>query len=236
MHAARVLLFRSLAAASLLGLAACSSEPSAEEIVDALGELTKFQQGIATYYDATGAGHCGYDASPNDMDVAAMNAPQFYGSAVCGTCAEIEGPKGTVVVRVVDSCPECNEGHLDLSRQAFGKIADMVDGRVTTRWRLVPCAVQGPIRYRIKEGSNPDWTAIQVRNHRLPVQKFEWQKSGTWVEVKREDYNYFVEPAGMGTGSVKVRVTATDGQVLEDTLPTTEAGKLYDGAAQFAAK
>src|SRR5688572_24801643 len=108
------------AAAWMLGLVACSSSPSSEELIDEIRGLGEFQAGIATYYDATGAGHCGYDASPNDMDVAAMNAQQFNNSAVCGACAEVEGPQGTVRVRIVDSCPEpeCQAGHLDLSRQA----------------------------------------------------------------------------------------------------------------------
>lgn len=227
---------RPLTVSWLLGLAACSSSPSAEEVSDELIALTEFQAGIATYYDATGAGHCGYDKSPEDMDVAAMNAPQFAGSAVCGACAEVQGPKGTVRVRIVDSCPECAAGHLDLSREAFAKIANMVDGRVQTQWRLVTCAVAGPVRYRIKEGSSEYWTAIQVRNHRLPIAKFEWQKSGTWVEVRRLDYNYFVEEKGMGAGAVKVRITATDGQMLEDTLPSIQPEKTFDGAAQFKAE
>ena len=94
------------AVASLLGLAACSSEPTGELIDDIQG-VGGFQAGIATYVRRDGAGHCGYDASPNDMDIAAMNTPQFADSAVCGACAEVEGPQGTVRVRIVDSCPEC---------------------------------------------------------------------------------------------------------------------------------
>ncbi|WP_224244505.1 expansin EXLX1 family cellulose-binding protein [Hyalangium gracile] len=233
MRASSLFSLRNLGTAAwVLTLAACSS--SSEEIYGEIRALGDFRGGIATWYDATGAGHCGYDASPNDMDVAAMNAPEFSNSAVCGSCAEVEGPQGTVRVRIVDSCPECASGHLDLSKQAFAKIAPINDGRVTTQWRLVSCAVQGPVRYRIKEGSSEWWVGIQVRNHRLPIQKFEYQKNGSWVEVKREPYNYFVASSGMGPGPVKVRITATDGQKLEDTLPEIKAEKTFDGAAQFS--
>jgi expansin (peptidoglycan-binding protein) len=228
---------RNLTAAWMLCMAACSSSEDLipeGEVIDGIRALSDFQGGIATWYDATGAGHCGYDASPDDMDVAAMNAPQFNNSSVCGTCAEVEGPQGTVRVRIVDSCPECASGHLDLSKQAFAKIAPLNDGRVTTRWRYVSCKVQGPVRYRIKEGSSQHWTAIQVRNHLLPIQKLEWQKGSTWVEAKREPYNYFVEPSGMGEGPVRIRITATDGQKLEDTLPRIEASVTITGAAQFS--
>lgn len=235
MRATPLLSLRNLTAAWMLALAACSSsEPPLEgEIIDGIRVLSEFQTGIATWYDATGEGHCGYDASPEDMDVAAMNAPQFNNSAVCGSCAEVEGPRGTVRVRIVDSCPECGSGHLDLSKEAFAKIAPLVDGRVPTKWRYVSCKVQGPVRYRIKEGSSQWWTAIQVRNHLLPIQKLEWQKSGTWVEAKREPYNYFVD-TNMGPGPVRIRITATDGQQLEDTLPHIEASVTITGAAQFS--
>jgi expansin (peptidoglycan-binding protein) len=221
-------------AAWMLALAACSSSSSPEGVTGDIRALGEFQNGIATWYAATGAGHCGYDASPNDMDVAAMNAPQFKDSAMCGACAEVDGPQGTVTVRIVDSCPECLAGHLDLSKEAFAKIAPVNDGRVQTQWRLVSCAVQGPVRYRIKEGSSEYWAAIQVRNHRLPIQKLEWNNNGSWVDVKRETYNYFVVNSGMGPGPVKIRITASDGQQLEDTLPAIKAEKIYDGAAQFS--
>jgi len=215
-------------------LAACSSTPSPEELAEDIVALGEFQAGIATFYDATGAGHCGFDRSPEDMNVAAMNAPQFAGTAVCGSCAEIQGPKGTVVVRIVDSCPECGPGHLDMSREAFGQIANMVDGRVQTQWRLVSCPVAGPVRYRVKQGSNQWWSAIQVLNHRVPVTKLEWQKSGTWVPAPRDpDSNYFTEKSGMGTGPVKVRITASTGEMLEDTIPSTTGEKTYEGLAQF---
>jgi expansin len=104
---------------------------------------------------------------------------------------------------------------------------------VSVRWRMVPCDVQGPVRYHFKDGSSQYWTAIQVRNHRVPVARLEYSKNGTWVNVTRESYNYFVEPSGMGTGPLKLRVTSSDGQVLEDTLPTIASDQTFDGAAQF---
>ena len=98
---------------------------------------------------------------------------------------------------------------------------------------MVTCDVQGPIRYHFKDGSSQWWAAIQVLNHRMPVTKLEYWKNGAWVNVKRESYNYFVEPSGMGSGPIKVRVTASDGQTLEDTLPGAASNATYNGAAQF---
>jgi expansin (peptidoglycan-binding protein) len=223
---------RWLAAILLPLLTACGPTDPGE----ALRALFNTQNGLITFYDANGAGNCSFPPSPENLDVAAMNIGQYQDSAVCGACAEIEGPKGNLRVRIVDSCPDCPTlGHLDLSREAFAKIADPVAGRVNVRWRMVTCDVQGPVRYHIKDGSSQWWTAIQVRNHRVPVTKLEYWKNGAWVNVKRESYNYFVDPSGMGTGPLKVRVTASDGQTLEDTLPGPNSNALYDGAAQFKA-
>jgi expansin (peptidoglycan-binding protein)/predicted small lipoprotein YifL len=196
--------------------------------------LGDFRSGLITYYDATGAGSCSFGASPENLDVTAIAIGDYAGSATCGACAEVQGPLGTVKVRVVDVCPGCTtSGHLDLSRQAFAKIARPIDGRVAVRWRFISCSVTGPIRYRFKEGSNPWWTAIQVRNHALPIQKLEWWKNGQWVSVPRQSYNYFVQSSGMGSSTLRVRVTASNGQVLEDTLPGIKAGTTFDGRAQF---
>ncbi len=195
--------------------------------------LGQDQHGDGTYYGATGAGACSFDATPNDLDVAAMNAPEYAGSAVCGACVAITGPKGGVTVRIVDLCPECKSGDLDLSQEAFAKIADVSAGRVKITWHVVPCAVTGNVAYRFKEGSSQYWTAIQVRNHRLPIAKLEWQKQGVWQDVARESYDYFVVAGGVGTGAIPLRVTAIDGQTLVDTLPGVLDAMVVSGASQF---
>jgi expansin (peptidoglycan-binding protein) len=208
---------------------ACGGSGTRGSIVP-LGEA---QSGIATYYGATGAGACMFDPT-SDLDVTAMNQVQYAGSAACGQCIQVEGSRGTITVRVVDLCPECGAGHLDLSEQAFAQIDDPAKGRVDIRWTPVTCPVVGNIAYRFKEGSSQWWTAIQVRNHRLPVQALAYRTDGGWVDVSREDYNYFVVAGGVGTdGPFQVRVTAVDGQELEDTLPGVQAGQVFTGSGQF---
>ena len=94
--------------------------------------------GEATYYNADGTGACGFKATPNDLDVAAMNGSQ-YKKSWCGQCVLVTGPKGMVKVRIVDLCPGCAFGGLDLSEQAFGAIAALSAGRVKITWVAVPC-------------------------------------------------------------------------------------------------
>ncbi len=190
--------------------------------------------GEATYYDADGSGNCSFDPSPGDLMVAAMNEADYDGSAVCGQCVAVDGPNGSVTVRIVDRCPGCAEGDLDLSREAFGRIAALSAGRVPVAWRPVPCDVTGPIRYRFKDGSNPFWVGIQILNHRHAVRSLEAKLAdGTWKSIERLSYNYFVDPSGLGDGPYTLRVTDIHGLVVEDTnVPLGDATEVA-GAAQL---
>ena len=190
--------------------------------------------GDGTFYDADGSGNCSFDPT-GDLMVAAMNHTDYADSAVCGACAHIKGPSGEVTVRIVDRCPECPEGDIDLSPQAFEKLADPSLGRVKIDWTYVPCEVDGNIVYHFKEGSNQWWTAVQIRNARNAIATLEVQKDGQWVKVNRLDYNYFVDEAGMGTGPYSFRVTDVNGAVLTDHgIAFVEAGD-SEGAGQFPA-
>jgi expansin len=192
-------------------------------------------QGQATYYQATGEGACMFDPSPEDLMVAAMNAEEYNQAAVCGAFVAVNGPQGAVTVRIVDLCPECRAGHLDLSREAFGRIGDLSTGVVPITWQVVSPALSGPIAYHFKDGSNPWWTAVQIRNHRNPVAKLEYRLGdGRWVVVPRTGYNYFVQTdPGLGTGPYSFRVTDSYGSSLIDhDVPHLENGTIQ-GAGQF---
>lgn len=215
---------------------ACSNGDAPQQSAEPLPTISigEAKTGDATYYAATGDGACMLGPSPDDMDVAALNKPDWSGSSLCGACAEVTGPKGTVTIRIVDQCPECKSGDLDMSPQAFDKIAENSAGRVTVNWKLVTCNVTGPIRYKYKDGANEWWTAVQVRNHRIPVTTLEFSRDGgAYQAMRRMDYNYFLTESGFGPNPVRVRVTAVDGQVLEDDLPAVAELLVVDGKAQF---
>ncbi len=193
-------------------------------------------QGLATYYGATGAGACLFDPSPADLMVAAMNAVEYDTAAVCGAYVRVTGPSGSVTVRIVDLCPECQAGHLDLSQEAFAQIADPVLGRVAISWQVISPALTDPISYHFKDGSNQWWTAVQIRNHRNPIAQVEYYDGSAWVPVARTDYNYFVQTnPGMGPGPYQFRVTDTYGnQLVDSNIAHVENGTV-NGRAQFPA-
>ncbi|KAJ2963855.1 hypothetical protein NQZ79_g1147 [Umbelopsis isabellina] len=88
--------------------------------------------GDGTFY-TVGLGSCGKTDSDSDL-VAALNAPQMGDNKYCGKSATVTGPKGKVTVKIVDTCPECSSGDLDLSPSAFDKIGSESAGRIKISW------------------------------------------------------------------------------------------------------
>jgi len=92
---------------ALLTLAACgscgsSTAPSSDAAPGgACSALPDDEMGDGTYYSADGTGNCSFDASPSDLLVAAMNAPDYANAAWCGACLEVTGPMGQVTVREI---------------------------------------------------------------------------------------------------------------------------------------
>ncbi|ORY06358.1 hypothetical protein K493DRAFT_333232 [Basidiobolus meristosporus CBS 931.73] len=99
--------------------------------------------GDGTYY-TPGLGACG-NVNTADQLIAAINAPQFGAyshpsdSPACYSCAMVTGPLGSVKVKIVDKCPSCKFGSLDLSPAAFNHIALEAQGRVPISWTYVAC-------------------------------------------------------------------------------------------------
>ncbi|ORX89524.1 hypothetical protein K493DRAFT_318613 [Basidiobolus meristosporus CBS 931.73] len=88
----------------------------------------------------------GHTSSESDM-IAALSRFQFgQGSgqdtdqaSMCGKCVKVQGPKGSVVVRISDLCAPCRSGDIDLTPAAFKNIADLDAGRVKVTWKQVSC-------------------------------------------------------------------------------------------------
>ncbi|MBT0767564.1 hypothetical protein KIH74_01425 [Kineosporia sp. J2-2] len=197
-------------------------------------QFGKTYDGIATFYGATGAGNCSYEPT-GDLMVAAMNEQQYDGSQTCGAYVDVTGPKGnTVRVKIVDRCPECAAGHIDLSAEAFAELAEPVTGRIDITWKMVSPSVSGPVKYVYKEGSTQWWCGIQVRNHRNPIRKVELKGDNGWVTLDRQMYNYFLSASGEGCGGT-VRITDVQGNQLTDSGISVKPGVEQAGAQQLPA-
>ncbi|KAG0009490.1 hypothetical protein BGZ81_003357, partial [Podila clonocystis] len=82
-------------------------------------------------------GSCGTQFTTNDM-IVAMNAPQQGGNnSQCGKRVRIQHNGKSITAKVVDTCPECASGSLDLSQAAFSSLAGLDQGVIDITWSFV---------------------------------------------------------------------------------------------------
>ncbi|MEV0738296.1 expansin EXLX1 family cellulose-binding protein [Streptomyces sp. NPDC050549] len=171
--------------------------------------------GVATVYKAgVGDGACSYGPS-SDMMIAAMNTTDYETSRACGAYIRVHAANGaSVTVRITNECPlPCAPGQLDLSEQAFAELAPVSTGRLAITWSLLSPDAVGTISIRYKTGSSPYWCGIQAIGHRNPLARLEIRSGGSWRQLARTDYNYFLSPDGSGCGGA-IRLTDIYGQQL----------------------
>ncbi|CEP09780.1 hypothetical protein [Parasitella parasitica] len=93
--------------------------------------------GDGTFY-SVGGSSCGGDYSNEDL-VAAISI-EWMGSGAngpyCGKSIDVKSEHGSVTLKIVDTCPGCKRGDVDMSRAAFQKIAKLSDGRVPISWSI----------------------------------------------------------------------------------------------------
>ena len=203
--------------------------------------LNTTYQGRATFYDAAnpagGKGASGYDVPSSSSDLAkvtAINNVQWNGSEASGGYLEVWGPKqregaDSIVVQINDLLYERADG-LDLSAEAFAKVAEPVNGIVNVEYELIDPGndFRTPYGYTIGQGivaegipeSNPWYGAVRLNNHRYPVESVDiLTEGGGTVPLERGDDNRFVINTDTAVyGSQDLRVTSIFDQqvVLED--------------------
>ena len=192
-------------------------------------------QGVATEYSAgDGDGACLFGPS-SDMMIAAMNERDYQNSEACGAHVLVRAANGaTVTVLITNECPyPCAPGQLDLSQQAFAKIAAPTAGRVPISWQLVSPGTGGPMSIRYKTGSSRYWCGIQVIGARNPVARLEVSTGSGWQQLPRTSYNYFLAANGAGCGGA-IRITDIYGQQVTTAALPVEPNVIQPVQLQFA--
>lgn len=126
----------------------------------------------------------------------------------------------TVIVKIVDKCPGCKRGDLDLSTKSFKSIAELQEGRVPITWETVPCDVKGSVQVHVSDCN--DWyIALQIRNHpngikavKIKTQNEDWSPNLT----RRKD-NHFTLSKKLQF-PLSVMITDVTGQtlIIEDMI------------------
>lgn len=195
-------------------------------------------EGVATFYDAgTGeGGACSYGPS-DDVMTAAMNTTDYEVSKACGAYVRVRAAGGAAVtVRITNECPSpCRPGQLDLSAQAFAKLAAPSRGQIPITWSLLSPGTSDTLSIRYKTGSSQYWCGIQVIGHRNPVARLEVRDGGGWAPLPRTEYNYFLSEQGGGCGGA-LRITDIYGERLTVEGIAVRPDVVQPTGVQFAAR
>jgi expansin (peptidoglycan-binding protein) len=199
------------------GGSACASPPA-----------TSAHSGKATFYDLDGGiGNCSYPDAPDDDLFVALGPAEYSSAAACGTYLDVTGPKGKVRVKVIDKCPECDPGHLDLSRTAFKKIGAESAGVIPITYKtVVNPATPGPLSVRMQEGVSQYYFAALIDNHGNQLASVKVAgPNGTFHTAKRADYNTWIIDGGAGSGPFKIKIADVYGRTATLTGITNSPEK-----------
>lgn len=176
--------------------------------------------GVATHYVLQpGDGNCSYPAADTDQLYVALPPAEYGAAAACGSYLEITGPDGSVTAEVVDLCPGCQSGHIDLSEQAFAQIAPLAAGLVPVTYHtIIDPPLPAPLSLRVKEGSSAYWLALLPIGNGNPVTSVRVSGPARgWQDLAHASYNYWLAPSGMGPGPFTVQLTDSAGHQVTVT-------------------
>ncbi|CAH0478942.1 unnamed protein product [Peronospora belbahrii] len=172
------------------------------------------------------AGNCNFMYDPGvGENYAALNDEQWESTRNCGRCAEVScddsrcsDTTSTVIVYIVDRCPECVKGDLDLSPTVFKQLTGRTPDRYRMKWKFAECPVTGNIEYCTKTGSSSSWLAVQPANFASGVASM---KIGNQDVTMVDSCYYFLLNAGMNINmaAVDIEITSVSGEVITETLP-----------------
>ena len=170
---------------------------------------------------------------------------QWNGGRICGQCVLVRartdsGWKQTVA-RIVDKCPDASCG-IDLGGQPALDLMGAQAGRYSGEWAFVSCTghpelFDGSSRLWIKEGSNPYWSLVQVRDPLQAVEALRYRRVGgsdsSWSDMAwaTEAENFLKVPGDVLKDSASlydIRVFYGDGSVQSASVPGGEFAKAKD--------
>ena len=153
----------------------------------------------------------------------------------CDACILIETALGhSIVARVVTYGAENAPGDIDVSPSVYAAINEDEWPRDMT-WQFTACPDTGSLYYEFQTGSNVWWTSLWVRNPKVPIAKVEVQSKNhaDFVELKRGSDGTLTDGSGFGEGAFTLRITAIDGQAIEQAFDGFEPGELVESDQQF---
>lgn len=66
-------------------------------------------------------------------------------------CIKVSGKRGSVVLKVSDTCPSCKAHDVDVADRIFPLLDDPKRGRVPMNWKFVDCRKNPPGKLKSRE-------------------------------------------------------------------------------------
>ena len=205
-------------------------------------QLSQCGNGIATYYNPSDGGNCGFGNIVGTIDTVAVGGEIYDKSNGCGICYEVFGELGSKIVMVADSCPSCDSTqstgkiHLDLDQRVFKSIDEIYKGKVDVSLRMVPCQVSGNVILHITETNNYYFNAY-ASNHKIGIKGLQISiNNGKFVDVERKTHNRFVHFIQEQISLIKVKLISISNEEIICYSQNTITKGDYDCGAQFTVK
>ena len=166
---------------------------------------------------------CGYSSSTLPRIYAAVDFHTFAASDACGMCILVQTAATTVEAMVVDlgaGAGLLNPTSLAVSRSGMDLLVPDGSTYMTedVRWKVTACTLRNPgMSFTLQAGSNANYAAVLVQNHRYALAKVEYKIGTTYKALLRMPYNVWVAPLGMGRGPFTLRMTDQFGQTVEQS-------------------
>lgn len=162
--------------------------------------------GSASYYTAGRNGMCNIGTPPDGAYVAVGRA-EYAGGKACGTYLDVTGPAGAVRVQVVDLCPGCPAGKIDLAKGAFARIGPLSAGIVPVTYGTVRDPQVGPLQVKLSGGTGHSSLTAVVNNHGNPLSGVELQTPAGFVAMRHGEDNTWTAPSGAASAPVSLRIS-----------------------------
>ena len=153
----------------------------------------------------------------------------------CDACILIETGEGfSTVARVVTYGKTNEPGDIDVSPAVYEAL-DQGEWPRAMSWGFTECPDTGTLQYEFQTEANPWWTSLWVRNPKVPIDEVAVRSANhsDFFTLRRAGDGTLNDDSGFGEGAFTLRITAMDGQVIEDTLPGFSAGELIVSSKQF---
>jgi expansin (peptidoglycan-binding protein) len=204
------------------------------------------RDGKATLYEDLSRADCLGEVPSDTHLIAGINSWDFSGVRVpgvqngfsawlCGAYLEVTGPKGSVVVQIVDRCRLCEINDLSLPREVLDQIGEAGSEEVAITWKLAKVELEGPVEYHFTELSSGRQTGLQIKNHATPILMVEFAAetpTGYLTVGVRNEYNVFITHAPL-LGERIYRITDIFGQTITDTITVSYDKSPFLSSSQF---